>query len=118
MGMLWWAFNITHVVAKVAEHVSCLHGYQTPHHLSLKLLNGFILFLLNFYYMIFLHIHSFMFSIAIAQLIVFFSFAHVQMFCATNKCDSDSKEWCFLQKLLCDTNKNVTKMGVIKGGLL
>jgi len=48
MGMLWWAFNITHVVAKVPEHVSCLHGYQTPPHLSLKLLNGFILFLLIF----------------------------------------------------------------------
>jgi hypothetical protein len=58
----------------------------------------------NFSYMIFLHIHAFMFSIAITQLIVFFSFAHVQMFCATNECDSDSKEWCFLPKQMVTKN--------------
>jgi hypothetical protein len=69
--------------------------------------------------MIFIHIHAFKFSIAIAQLIVFFSFAHVQMFCAINQCDRDSKEWYFLpfkwlpKTFVCDTNKNVTKMGVI-----
>jgi hypothetical protein len=104
MGTLWWAFSITHVVVKVAEHVSCLHGYQTPPHLSLKLLNGFNLFLLIFSYMIFLHIHLFMFSIAFAQLVVFFSCAHVQMFCTTNECDSDSKEWCFLPKQMVTKN--------------
>jgi hypothetical protein len=44
------------------------------------------------------------------------------MFYATNKCDSDSKKWCFLPKQMitkkCVTiNKNVTKMGVIMRGV-
>jgi hypothetical protein len=44
------------------------------------------------------------------------------MFYATNECDSDSKEWCFLRnwmvtKKTCDTNKNVTKMDVIIKGV-
>jgi len=39
-----------------------------------------------------------------------------------NKCDSDSKEWCFLlkwivPKKMCETNKNVTNMGVIIKGV-
>ncbi len=43
------------------------------------------------------------------------------MFCVINKCDSNSKKWCFLSKWMviekCDTNKNVTKMGVITKGV-
>jgi len=40
------------------------------------------------------------------------------MFCATtNECDNDSKEWCFLPKKMSETNKNVTKMGVILKGV-
>jgi hypothetical protein len=40
------------------------------------------------------------------------------MFCATNECDSDTKEWCFLLKWMItqkkkDTKKKVIKMGVI-----
>jgi disulfide bond formation protein DsbB len=50
-------------------------------------------------------------------IIIIFSKKALQMFCANNECDSDSKEWCFLPKWMiaqkCDTNKNVTKMGVI-----
>jgi hypothetical protein len=46
----------------------------------------------------------------------------LQIFCATDECDNDSKKWCFLlkwmvTKKLCDTNKNVTKMGVIIKGV-
>ncbi len=43
------------------------------------------------------------------------------MFCAV---DVTIKNWCFLlkemvtQKKLCDTNKNVTKMGMIINGVL
>ncbi len=44
-----------------------------------------------------------------------------QIFCVTHKRDSDSKEWCFLLKKMvtknCDTNNNVTKMGVIIMGV-
>jgi len=48
------------------------------------------------------------------------------MFCATDGCDNDLTEWCFLPKQmvtknkLCDTNKNVTKMSVItkEGGFV
>jgi hypothetical protein len=45
------------------------------------------------------------------------------MFCVINECDSESKEWCFLlkqiiTKKMCDTNKNVTKMGVIIKGFI
>jgi hypothetical protein len=44
----------------------------------------------------------------------------LQIFCATNECDSDSKKQCFLPKWIvtkiCDTNKNMTHMGtIIKG---
>ncbi len=47
----------------------------------------------------------------------------MQIFCAINECDNDSKKWCFLLKYMvtkkCDTNKNVIKMGtIIKKGLL
>jgi hypothetical protein len=62
-------------------HVSCSHGYQTPPHLSLKLLNGFILFLLNFSYMIFIHIHAFMFSIAITTNCLFFICSCANVLC-------------------------------------
>jgi hypothetical protein len=46
----------------------------------------------------------------------------LQMFCAINECDNDSIKWCFLPKYdgyqkMCDTNKNVTKMGVIIKGI-
>jgi hypothetical protein len=40
------------------------------------------------------------------------------MFCVINKCDNDSKEWCFLlktndyQEKMYDTKRIVTKMGV------
>jgi len=44
----------------------------------------------------------------------------LQMFCATKKCENDSKKWYFLPKQMvtekkkeCDTNKNVIKMSVI-----
>jgi hypothetical protein len=45
------------------------------------------------------------------------------MFCATNKCDYDFKEWCFLLKQMvtqkkCVTNKNVISGRDYKGGLL
>ncbi len=45
-------------------------------------------------------------------------FPIIVTFFATNECDSDYKEWCFLLKWMVtkkmfDTNKNVTKMGVI-----
>ncbi len=44
------------------------------------------------------------------------------MFYATNKCDSDSKKWCFLLKWMvtkktCDTNKNEPRMDVIIKGV-
>jgi hypothetical protein len=45
------------------------------------------------------------------------------MFCATNKCDNDSKNWYFLPKQTItknkcvNTNKNVIKMGVIIKGI-
>ncbi len=46
----------------------------------------------------------------------------LQIFCATNECDRNCKEWCFLLKWMVtkrnyDTNKNVTKMGVIIKGV-
>jgi hypothetical protein len=40
------------------------------------------------------------------------------MFYAINKCDNNSKQWIFFTKMndyhkkMCDTNKNVIKMGV------
>ncbi len=45
------------------------------------------------------------------------------MCCAINECDNDSKKWCFLLKTddyqkMCDTNKNVTKIDVIKRGFI
>jgi hypothetical protein len=46
----------------------------------------------------------------------------LQIFCAINKCDSDFKEWHSFTKMdgyqkLCDTNKNMTKMGLIIKGV-
>jgi hypothetical protein len=45
------------------------------------------------------------------------------MFWTINEHDTDLKEWCFLPKhmvtkKMCDTNKNVTKMGDYNRGLL
>jgi len=42
----------------------------------------------------------------------------LQIFCVINKCDNDYKKMVFLIKMdgyqkMCDTNKNVTKMGMI-----
>ncbi len=44
------------------------------------------------------------------------------MFHAINECDSEYKEWCFLFKQMviikmCDTNKNLIKMGMIVKGV-
>jgi hypothetical protein len=45
----------------------------------------------------------------------------LQIFCATNECDSGSTKSCFLSKRMvtkkCDTNKNVTKMDMIINGV-
>jgi len=54
--------------------------------------------------------------------IVTFTKKALQIFCTTNECDSDYKEWCFFTKMddyqkLCDIDKNVIKMGVIIKGI-
>jgi hypothetical protein len=54
--------------------------------------------------------------------IIIFTKRPLQILWATKECDNESSKWCFLLKLMVkrkksDTNKNVTKMGVIIKGL-
>jgi len=57
--------------------------------------------------------------------IIIFTKGPLQILWATKECDNESSKWCFLLKLMVkrkkrkksDTNKNVTKMGVIIKGL-
>jgi hypothetical protein len=118
MGRLWWAFSITHVDVKVPACImfawlsnassSVIEVVEWFHSIFVKF------FLHDIYTYPCVHVFN-----CNCTTNCLFSFAHVQMVCATNECDSDSKEWYFLpfkwlpKTFVCDTNKNVTKMGVI-----
>jgi len=64
---------------------------------------------------------TYIYKTYISLIIITFTNKALQIFCAPNECNNDYNEWCLLLKLMvtkkmCDTKKNVTKMGgIIKG---